>query len=45
MNGTVAEFAEAIGLPIPVVSEIVNGKKEITAETAGGISQGVRHHP
>ena len=35
---TVAEFAETIGLPIPVVSGILNGKKEITAETAAAIS-------
>lgn len=31
---TVTEFAEIIGRPIQVVSEILNGKKEITAETA-----------
>ena len=36
---SVAEFAETIGQPIPVVSEILNGKKEITAETAVAISQ------
>lgn len=36
---TVAEFAETIGQPIPVVSEILNGKKETTAETAAAISQ------
>ena len=31
---TVTEFAEIIGRPIQAVSEILNGKKEITAETA-----------
>jgi len=31
---TVTEFAEIIGRPIQVVSEILNGKKEITTETA-----------
>lgn len=36
---TVAEFVEIIGQPIPVVSEILNGEKEITAETAAAISQ------
>lgn len=36
---TVTEFAEIIGQPIPVVSEILNGGKEITAETAAAISQ------
>ena len=36
---TVAEFAETIGQPISVVSEILNGKKGITAETAAAISQ------
>ena len=36
---TVAEFAETIGQPIPVVSEILTGKKEITTETAAAISQ------
>ncbi len=36
---TVAEFAEIIGQPIPVVSEILDGTKEITDETAAAISQ------
>ena len=36
---TAAEFAEIIGQPIPVVSEILNGKKEITAKIATAISQ------
>jgi HTH-type transcriptional regulator/antitoxin HigA len=31
---TVSEFAEIIGRPIQAVSEILNGKKEITTETA-----------
>lgn len=31
---TVTEFAEIIGRPVQVVSEILNGKKEITTETA-----------
>lgn len=31
---SVTEFAEIIGRPIQVVSEILNGKKEITTETA-----------
>lgn len=31
---TVTEFSEIIGRPIQAVSEILNGKKEITAETA-----------
>lgn len=31
---TVTEFAEIIGRPIQAVSEILNGKKEITTETA-----------
>jgi HTH-type transcriptional regulator/antitoxin HigA len=33
-NWTVTEFAEIIGRPIQAVSEILNGKKEITTETA-----------
>jgi len=36
---TVTEFAEIIGRPIQVVSEILNGKKEITAETAIAFGQ------
>lgn len=35
---TKAEFAEIIGRPSQVVSEIVNGHKEITAETAAEIA-------
>lgn len=31
---TVSEFAEIIGRPIQAVSEILNGKKEITTESA-----------
>lgn len=31
---TITEFAEIIGRPIQAVSEILNGKKEITTETA-----------
>ena len=31
---TVTEFAEIIGRPVQAVSEILNGKKEITTETA-----------
>ena len=31
------EFAEIIGRPVQAVSEILNGKKEITAETAVAI--------
>ena len=31
---TVSEFAEIIGRPVQAVSEILNGKKEITTETA-----------
>lgn len=31
---TVTEFAEILGRPIQAISEILNGKKEITAETA-----------
>ena len=36
---TVAEFAETIGQPVPVVSEILDGKKEIIAQTAAAIAQ------
>ena len=36
---TVTEFAEVIGQPTPVVSEILDGTKEITAETAVAISK------
>lgn len=35
---TKTEFAEVIGRPVQVVSEIINGHKEITAETAAGIA-------
>lgn len=35
----VTEFAEIIGQPTPVVSEILDGTKEITDETAAAISQ------
>lgn len=35
---TVTEFSEIIGQPTQVVSEILNAKKEITAETAMAIS-------
>ncbi|WP_419848854.1 HigA family addiction module antitoxin [Candidatus Poriferisocius sp.] len=36
---TVTEFAEIIGQPIQVVSEILSGTKEITPETSAAISQ------
>ncbi|MXW41665.1 MAG: HigA family addiction module antidote protein [Acidimicrobiia bacterium] len=36
---TVTEFAEIIGRPIQAVSEILNGKKEITTETAIAFSE------
>lgn len=42
---TVAEFAEIIGQPTPVVSEILGGKKEITTETAVAISQALGTTP
>ena len=35
---TATEFSEIIGRPIQAVSEILNAKKEITAETALAIS-------
>ena len=35
---TVTEFAEIIGRPVQAVSEILNGKKEITTETACALS-------
>ena len=36
---TVTEFAEIIGRPVQAVSEILNGKKEITTETALALSE------
>ncbi len=36
---TESEFAQIIGRPLQVVSEIVNGKKEITPETAVAIGE------
>lgn len=36
---TVTEFAEIIGRPVQAVSEILNGKKEVTAETAIAFGQ------
>ena len=42
---TVTEFAEIIGQPTPIVSEILDGRKEITAETAAAISQALGTTP
>ena len=35
---TVAQFAEILGRPVQVVSEILNGHKDVTAETAAEIA-------
>ncbi len=35
---TISEFAEIICRPIQTVSEILNGKKEITVDTANSIA-------
>ena len=42
---TVTEFAEIIGRPIQAVSEILNGKKEITTETALAIAEALGTTP
>ncbi len=42
---TVTEFAEIIGRPIQAVSEILNGKKEITTETALSFSEALGTTP
>lgn len=42
---TVTEFAEIIGRPIQAVSEILNGKKEITTETAMAFSEALGTTP
>lgn len=42
---TVTEFAEIIGRPIQAVSEILNGKKEITTETAISFSEALGTTP
>ena len=42
---TVTEFAEIIGRPLQAVSEILNGKKEITTETALSFSQALGTTP
>ena len=42
---TVTEFAEILARPIQVVSEILNGKKEITTETALAISDALGTSP
>jgi HTH-type transcriptional regulator/antitoxin HigA len=42
---TITEFAEIIGRPIQAVSEILNGKKEITAETAVSFGQALGTTP
>ncbi len=42
---TVTEFAEIIGRPIQAVSEIINGKKEITTETAIAFAQALGTSP
>lgn len=42
---TVTEFAEIIGRPIQAVSEILNGKKEITTETALALSEALGTTP
>src|SRR3954464_6126297 len=36
-GGTQADFAEILGRPVQFVSEIVNGRKEITRESAAQI--------
>lgn len=42
---TVTEFAEIIGRPVQAVSEILNGKKEITTETAWELSDALGTTP
>lgn len=42
---TVSEFAEIIGRPIQAVSEILNGKKEITTETACALADALGTTP
>ncbi len=42
---TVTEFAEIIGRPVQAVSEILNGKKEITTETAVALSDALGTTP
>jgi HTH-type transcriptional regulator/antitoxin HigA len=42
---TVTEFAEIIGRPVQAVSEILNGKKEITTETACALSDALGTTP
>ena len=42
---TVTEFAEIIGRPVQAVSEILNGKKEITTETACALSEALDTTP
>lgn len=42
---TVTEFAEIIGRPIQAVSEILNGKKEITTETACALADALGTTP
>ena len=42
---TVSEFAEILGRPIQAVSEILNGKKEITTETAFAFADALGTNP
>ena len=42
---TVTEFAEIIGRPVQAVSEILNAKKAITAETALAVSEALGTTP
>lgn len=42
---TVTEFAEIIGRPVQAVSEILNGKKEITTETALALGEALGTSP
>jgi HTH-type transcriptional regulator / antitoxin HigA len=42
---TVTEFAEIIGRPVQAVSEILNGKKEVTTETALALSEALGTTP
>jgi HTH-type transcriptional regulator / antitoxin HigA len=42
---TVTEFAEIIGRPVQAVSEILNGKKEITPETAIAFAEALGTSP
>ncbi len=42
---TVTEFAEILGRPLQAVSEILNGKKEITTETALALSEALGTGP